>query len=213
MPDPIRPRLTYANVMATLAFFIAIGGTTIAATKIDGGQIEKGTVTGKALKNQTIRGKKLRPDTLSGVQIKEVALGKVPSASAADIAGNSATVGGRTAAQMTDSCPAGTTAYAGVCIETERRTAATWPAAAKTCGDAGGRLPGLEELEGFRQQPGVTLWFQGEHPSSYLDSTPIDEANGDFTVGIRDTGSRPAGFDYGNSAASFRCVFPLTDSR
>ena len=204
---PIRPRLTYANVMSTLAFFVAIGGTTLAATKIDGATIEKGTIAGKALKNSTIKAKKVKPDTLTGGQIQEGSLAEVPSAD------NAATVGGQSAAQLTDSCPATTTQYAGVCIETAARTAATWPAAAEICGDLGARLPGLEELEGFRQEPGVTLWFQGEHSSSYLDTTPIDEANGDFTVGIRDTGSRPGGFDYGSSAAKYRCVFPLTDNR
>ena len=216
MPAPIRSRLTYANVMATLAFFVAIGGTTIAATRIDGGTIEKGTVKGKALKNGTIKAKKLRSDTLTGAQIREETLAAVPRATAADSAGSAqsaqsaATLGGRTAAQLTDDCPPSTSVYAGVCIETAARTAARWPDAAEICGDAGGRLPGLEELEGFRSEPGITLAASGEHTSSYLDVNYID-AGGENTVAIRDNGALASGYDYGESFASYRCVFPSTN--
>ena len=43
-----RPRLTYANVVATLALLLAIGGTSYAAI----------TINGKSLKNRTVAGKK-----------------------------------------------------------------------------------------------------------------------------------------------------------
>lgn len=93
----------------------------------------------------------------------------------------------------------------------DRRSApATWPDAAEICGDAGGRLAGLEELEGFRSEPGVTLAFSGEHTSSYLGVNYIDLA-GENTVTIRDNGSLASGNDYGESFAAFRCVFPSTN--
>jgi hypothetical protein len=216
MPASIRSRLTYANVMATLAFFVAIGGTTIAATRIDGGTIEKGTVKGKALKNATIKAKKLRTDTLTGAQIREETLAAVPRATVADSAGSAqnaqsaTTLGGRTASQLTDDCPPSTSPYAGVCIETVARTAATWPDAAEICGDAGGRLPGLEELEGFRSEPGIALTFNAEHTSSYLDFNDLAGGGGN-TVAIYDNGSLTPGHDYGNSYAAYRCVFPSTN--
>lgn len=72
----MRPRITYANVVATLALFVALGGSSYAAVKINGKDIKKNTVAGKALKK----------DTLTGREIKESKLGKVPSAATADSA-------------------------------------------------------------------------------------------------------------------------------
>ena len=46
-----RPRLTYANVVATLALFVALGGSSYAALKISGrGHPERSTITGPAIK-------------------------------------------------------------------------------------------------------------------------------------------------------------------
>jgi hypothetical protein len=66
------------NAIALLALFVALGGTTYAATSINGKNIKKGTISGKALKS----------NTLTGTQIKESKLGKVPSATHADSAGS-----------------------------------------------------------------------------------------------------------------------------
>jgi hypothetical protein len=212
---PIRQRLTYANVMSTLAFFVAIGGTTLAATKIDGATIEKGTIPGKAIKNTTIKAKKVKADTLTGGQIQEGSLGKVPSAGTADsatsatTAGNAATVGGRSAAQLTDSCPAATTPYAGVCIETTTRPPATWQTAAKNCADDDGRLAGIEELEAYRRLQGVTLGT--EFTSSYYDGNNAS-TGGELVVGMKDDGASEFPLDYEESFANYRCVFPLTNS-
>ena len=42
-----RPRLSYANVVASLALFLALtGGTVWAANKINGKQIKKGSIPG-----------------------------------------------------------------------------------------------------------------------------------------------------------------------
>lgn len=210
-----RGRLSYANVMATLAFFVAIGGTTIAATKIDGGDIERGSIKGKSLAKRTIPGSKLKPDSIGGPQIREASLGPVPAAELAFGARDSDQVGGMTAAELTDRCPAETLAYAGACFDSAARGTATWPAAAKSCGDAGGRLPSLDELEGFRQLPGVVLGAPGsdlEHTTTFLDGDgqPLD-GDGFLTAGLRDGGSISTGLAYGGSSAAFRCVFPLTN--
>jgi hypothetical protein len=54
-----RRRLTYANVVATLALFIAVsGGTAFAASKlITGKQIAKGTITAANIKKKTLSSK------------------------------------------------------------------------------------------------------------------------------------------------------------
>jgi hypothetical protein len=66
----LRGRLNYANVVATLALFIALGGSSYAVSQISGSQI----------RNASIAGKKLKRNTLGGKRIKESRLGTVPSA-------------------------------------------------------------------------------------------------------------------------------------
>ena len=51
----MRQRLSYANVMATVAVFIALGGTSYAALKITGKHVVNGSLTGKDLKNNSVK--------------------------------------------------------------------------------------------------------------------------------------------------------------
>ena len=64
-----RPRLTYANVAASLALFLALGGSAYAVSQING----------KNLVNRSVAGKKLKADTLTGNEIRESTLGNCPS--------------------------------------------------------------------------------------------------------------------------------------
>ena len=84
MARKLRDRLTYANVMATIAVFIALGGTGYAAAKINGKNIKNKSIAGKKLKNRTITRGKVKRNTLTGAEIAESRLGKVPSAADAD---------------------------------------------------------------------------------------------------------------------------------
>ena len=169
MSEKKRFGLSYANVASTLALFIALGGTAFAAGLIDGKKIKPGSITGKQIKGKSVPGSDLRPDSVRGRQVLESSLRKVPRAARADrsgLANQALTLSPAATASLRDRCPSGTTSYAGACIDTEPRGPMTWPAAAKECGDNGGRLIGLEELEGFRQQPGITL--DGSEFSSFV---------------------------------------------
>jgi hypothetical protein len=79
-------RFSYANVMSTLAVFLALGGSALAVSQISGKRLEDRSVAGKKLKAQTIGGGKLQQGTITGKQVKEGTLGKVPSAKSADAA-------------------------------------------------------------------------------------------------------------------------------
>ncbi|MGH2959694.1 MAG: hypothetical protein ACRDKE_08815 [Solirubrobacterales bacterium] len=92
----IRSKITYANVVATLALFIALGGVSYAAVKLPANsvgekQIKKNAVVGKKIKKNAITGDKIKPGTIKGTDITLASLGKVPSAAAADSAGVAAT--------------------------------------------------------------------------------------------------------------------------
>ena len=142
MPRRFRPRISYANVVSTLALVLALGGVSYAAVKING----------KSIKNRTVGAAKIKKNSLTGTEINELKLGKVPSAANADNATHATsadTVGGGQSFKL--SCPQGTTLAIGQCFETTLRAANTWSGANKTCGSVGRRLPTLSELESARQ--------------------------------------------------------------
>lgn len=87
----IRNRLTYANVMSSLAVFLVLGGATaFAATKIGSneikanailtGKIKKEAVTTGKIKNNAISTSKIANDAVTGDKVKEDTLGTVPNA-------------------------------------------------------------------------------------------------------------------------------------
>jgi hypothetical protein len=76
-----RGKLTYANVMATVAVFIALGGGAIAASNL-----AKNSVGTKQLRNNAVTGAKVKNGSLTGADVDAATLGKVPSAALADSA-------------------------------------------------------------------------------------------------------------------------------
>ena len=96
-------RFLRGNTIALLALFIALGGTTYAATALPKNsvgtkQLKKNAVTAPKIKNgavtnakigkNAVTGVKVKDDSLTGADILESSLGKVPSAAAADSATN-----------------------------------------------------------------------------------------------------------------------------
>ena len=79
-------RLSSANVMSTIAVFLAIGGSALAVSQINGKRLVDQSVGGKKLKKKSISGNNLKADTITGKQVNESKLGKVPSAKSADVA-------------------------------------------------------------------------------------------------------------------------------
>ena len=63
-------RLTYSNVMATLAIFVALGGTSYAAAKLTGADIRNSSLTGKDVRNSSLTGKDVRNSSLTGRDIR-----------------------------------------------------------------------------------------------------------------------------------------------
>lgn len=72
-------------MIAMVALFVALGGSSYAATKLAKNSvttksIKKSAVTGVKIKNRTITGGKIRNNTLTGTQIDESKLATVPDA-------------------------------------------------------------------------------------------------------------------------------------
>src|SRR3954454_24489908 len=170
----MRRYLTYANVVATLALFLALGGASYAAIRVGSGSIINNSVgtqdlrnndiRGRDISNRTIQGGDVLTNTLKGTQIRESTLAKVPDADKLD---------GADSSSFRVGCPAGTLRHAGGCIETTLRGTATFNVAARACGVIGRRLPGPDQLASFSQEPGIELANVGEMSSARI-GTQVD---------------------------------------
>ncbi len=68
----IRRHLTYANVTATLALFLALGGAAYAIDRVHSREIANGTIKSVDLKNRkAVRAQTCNADGLTGRQINE----------------------------------------------------------------------------------------------------------------------------------------------
>jgi len=214
----LRTRLTYANVVATLALFVALGGTGYAALKlprnsVGNKQIRAGSVTNTKLGAGSVSRTKLRrnavtsgavaANALTGNDVSEKTLGIVQKAARAfdaDRASRAASAAGSdrlqglTADQLKDRCPAGTYFDSGGCIEARTRPPATFLNASIDC-TAGRRLPTASELLGYTQGHGGA----GVELSSDLQTPLIAFTVNTSTHGIGTT-------DTSTSKLPFRCV-------
>jgi hypothetical protein len=186
-------RLTYANVMSTVAVFIALGGSSYAAF----------TINGRVIKNRSITGSKLRHNTLTGRQIKESRLGRVPSAHRADL------LDGVTAAQLQIKCPRDTFPIADVCVERTARSSASYGSAVLTCEDVGTpagpgrRLPTHGEL---RAALGAVQLAAGGELTSNVYPSASDPGRLDVLYITDQVGSVALTPDTGAGGKPFRCV-------
>jgi hypothetical protein len=178
----LRGRLTYANVMATIAVFIALGGASYAATQ----KLPKNSVGTKQLKKNAVTGAKVKNGTLTGTQINASTLGTVPNAAQA---GNTQTVQGLTPVQIAATsrlrCPDGMVLASGLCFEPTARPAAEWLTAVFNCAHAGLRLPAQTELIAFEVQAyssAPPLEWVGEVGGTLLSAAPFSIAVGSKSI-------------------------------
>lgn len=213
-----------ALVIACLALFVALGGTVLAATKIDGrtirvkslpgNRLTPGSVPGNRLQAGTIPGSRLAPGSVKAKQIDVGSLGPVPSAShadsadtarraqtaiAAEHAADATTVNGRAVG-----CRSGTREFAGACWDLRPSEAAlTVTEATAACAAVGGELPILLSLMAFVQLPDV----QSEVAREWTSNVRVDSA-GEWSAPVLAGGTEPRIEDV-TKPNHFRCVTPL----
>ena len=116
----MRNRLTYANVMSTLAVVLVVaGGTAYAANTIGSSDVIDNSLQSVDLKNNDVRGADVRTDSLTG----------------ADIANQSGV----------DTCTHGTSRYGELCVANPDTTERIWYQAAVHCSNLQLRLPSTGE--------------------------------------------------------------------
>jgi hypothetical protein len=111
----IREHLSYANVMATLAVFIALGGGAWAIA------IGRNDVGSRELAKNSVGSSELKDDKTKGQDVDESSLGEVPSAAtadSADIAKTATTADSANTAETAGSAITATTAGSAVTADT-----------------------------------------------------------------------------------------------
>jgi hypothetical protein len=104
----IRKRITYANVMSSIAVFLVLGGgAAYAAKKIGSNEIKGNSITTGKIKKEAVSSSKIKKNAIVTAKIKNGAVtgaklnlgtvGTVPNAAHATSADNANTVGGQSA--------------------------------------------------------------------------------------------------------------------
>ncbi len=113
------------------------------------------------------------------------------------------------AAALEDTCPSGTEAAAGSCVETTTRGQASWVNANRNCGDLGRRLPTPGELVAAFSTPGIT-------PATEITSDIYisDGSGSTFTqiMAVVTASSSIGGQADLSTVASYRCVAPMSNA-
>jgi hypothetical protein len=70
----MRRALSYSNVMATLAVFVALGGSSYAAIKITGKDVRNNSLTGADVRNNSLKSADVRNNSLKSADVKNGSL-------------------------------------------------------------------------------------------------------------------------------------------
>jgi hypothetical protein len=201
-------KLTYANVVGTIALIAGLSGGTLGAyaafrvppNSVGSRQLKAKAVSGGKIANATISGGKIQEETITGANIKMSALGTVPQAANATNAANANTVEGHAA-----SCPAATTLIRGLCYETNSTEAPNLKAAAEGCASKGGYLPTPMQLYSVK---GVIFLGDGVGTEKrFTDDVFTEDTDQYYTILIDGAGALER--ELITQPARYNCVFPL----
>lgn len=207
----LRERLTYANVTATLALFVALGGTSYAVLRVGSAQViddslrsvdlRDNSARSRDIRDRTIWARDVRREALGGSVVQERTLARVPRAAEAD------RVGGATAQELRVRCPADTLAKAGVCIESTARQPDGFLGATNTCDNTGRGVPTMPQLDRLARSQGP-LSPQGEWTSSVYRNPPNGMNPFDQLEAIVLSGGGDVSYGrvYSTEQHAFRCV-------
>jgi hypothetical protein len=206
----LRQHLSYANVVATLALFAAMGGTSYAVLHVGSRDVVDNSLRSKDIRNNTLRSRDILDRTLgardvkrdglgSGV-VKESALGTVPKSADADH------VGGLTAQDLRVKCPGDTLARAGVCIEVTARAPDGFLGAVDRCNQVGRGLVTMPQLDQFARSNGPlpqAEWTGSVYRNQVNGPTPVEQLEAVVMDGVGDVSYARV---YLAVQHAFRCV-------
>jgi hypothetical protein len=205
-----RSHVSYANVTATLALFVALGGTSYAVLKVGSDDVVDNSLRSRDVRNKTLRsrdvrdgtlrGRDLRRNGIGGAAVKESALGQVPAALDAQ------RLGGSPAEDFRLKCPTGTLPKAGVCVEQLPRASVGFFSASNICEQAGRGLATMPQLDRFAKSSGPlpqAEWTGSVYRNPANGPLPVDELE---TVLLSGFGDPSYSQVYLAVQHAFRCV-------
>jgi len=183
----IHKRLTYANVMSSIAVFLVLGGATafaateLAKNSVGTKQLKKDAVTTAKIKNEAISNAKIKKGTIEGTSLNLSSIGTVPSAAKANSATTAETANkasSATTAETANKANSATTAETA-----NKANSATTAETATTASNAnalGGQPPAAYQprtqwafvkSDGtiLQQSGGITMLSHGNTGGNYLD--------------------------------------------
>lgn len=209
----LRSKLSYANIVATLALFLVVaGGSAFAAGKlaknsVGSKQIKKNAITTAKIKNGSVTGAKIAAGSITGSNINLSSLGTVPSATHATKAD--------TASKAVRADVAATATSA------ETALTATTADTATNAGQLGG-VPASQYLTlASTLQPGQTetgVWGAAAGEGQ-LAVVPIEfdprlpgKVAASHQIFVPEDGSNPHCPGFGQAEAGYLCVYAVFDN-
>jgi hypothetical protein len=206
----LRSYVSYANVTATLALFVALGGTSYAVLKVGSDDVVDNSLRSRDVRNNTLRSRDVRDGTLrgpdvrrngiGGAAVKESALGQVPTALDAQ------RLGGSPAEDFRLKCPTDTVSQAGVCIERSPHAPVGFFSASSICQQAGRGLATMPQLDRFTVSNGPLPqpeWTGSVYRNPANGPLPVDQLE---TVLLSGFGDPSYSQVYLAVQHAFRCV-------
>lgn len=195
MRGAIRRHVTYANVTATLALFVALGGGAYAAAT---------RITGNDIRPHSLTARNYRANSVTGKAVKETTLGIVPRAR------DAVRLDGVGAERLLVRCPEGTIPAADTCIETQARPPLPFYSAMLECANVesqsgpGRRLPTYNELAIALTHDEIVLASGGELTSQVYPSSTAGQVEALYVTSKAGNVALTPDTDPG--AKSYRCV-------
>jgi hypothetical protein len=208
MKRKLRAKLTFANVMACIAVFIALTAGAYAFSvprnSVGTRQLQAKAVTNGKLANEAVTGSKIAGGTITGQNIDMAALGTVPQAAHATAATEAAKLDKHEA-----SCPQGTTLIRGLCFDSHSNPPIRGvEAAAEACAAKGGYLPTPLELYTAREILNLGTNANPEQ-HQFTDALYGAVGSGSLEKTVVDDGVGPPYEFEASGESSYYCVYPL----
>ena len=226
----LRRRLSYSNVMATVAVVLAAGtGGAYAAGLITGKDIARNAISAKHIKADAVGGKKVRDGSLAPKDFRSGALPPGPPGPQGlsgekgepGEPGRDGEDGGNTADRcvQTEGLPS-IVEFAGICFEQSYRAALNWQRAADSCAADDRRLPSADELWAFAANdtfawppPGDVRYEHTSDLTQYWSSEMVWEQYVTVVGKYESTVvHRVLGSHFNKQPLGFRCVEAMTNA-
>jgi hypothetical protein len=198
-----------AMVVALIALSAVLGPSAIAAVKshlaknsVGSRQIKAQAVTSGKIANNAVTGAKVAGHSLTGSDIDIAKLGTVPTATNAEHAASSDSLGGHAAA-----CPSATTLIRGVCYDdSSTGPVSSVTAAADACAAKGGQLPSPLALYAARSVLNLGSGIGDDH--TYTDTIYSSPGHGEYRTIVVD-GTGEISESELTTPGRYICAYPL----